>query len=229
MQLIRLIIESTNRALCFAKKNRRTKRTPFSDLVKINLGCGLAVAKGWINIDGSLNALFSLWPEPFLKLLYKISGANRYYSCAEYCGLLADNFFIHHDLSYGIPFRDKSVDFIYSSHFLEHLFKNDAENLLKEAHRVLKPGGLIRISVPNLAYAISLYNKGDKEKMLTTYFFVEDIGSQMARHKYMYDFELMEKILKSAGFSDVIRYSYQQGICPDIGELDNRPEDSLFY
>ena len=114
MKLTRLIIESTNRAVCFVKKKRRVKRTPFSGS-RINLGSGLAVAKGWINIDGSLNALFSSMPEFFLKSLYKISGANRYYTCAEYCGLLVNNFYIHHDLSYGIPFRDKSVDFIYSS------------------------------------------------------------------------------------------------------------------
>jgi hypothetical protein len=44
--------------------------------VKINLGCGLAVAPGWINVDASLNAFFASWSSGVHKVLYKLSGSN---------------------------------------------------------------------------------------------------------------------------------------------------------
>ncbi len=54
------------------------------------------------------------------------------------------------DLSKGIPFEDCSVDVVYNSAMLEHLRREDAASFLKECHRVLKPGGIIRVGVPDL-------------------------------------------------------------------------------
>ncbi len=230
MRLNRRLIETCTAILGYIKSSRRIRPIPqdASSLVKINLGCGLAVAKGWINVDGSLNALMAHWPRAIHKMLYRASGANRYYTCDQYCSLLEDHQFVHHNLSYGIPFADESVDFVYSSHFLEHLHRQDALHLLQESFRVLKPGGLTRVGVPDLAYAIAMYSAGKKEKMLSDYFFVDDKDSYYARHKYMYDFELLGKLLESAGFKDIKRCSYRKGDTPDLAVLDNRPEDTLF-
>jgi len=120
------------------------------------------------------------------------------------------------------------VDFIYSSHFFEHLFKDDAAALLKSCALALRPGGAIRISIPDLAYAVTLYSLGRKIEMLDDYFFVEGKGSYLARHKYMYDFELIKDALEEAGFSNVTRCEYQQGKTPDILKLDVYPAVSLF-
>lgn len=226
MGLLRTAIDRTTGLLCYLKKSRRYGGD--AGEVKLNLGCGLAVAKGWINIDGSLNSLVAPWPQLAHKLLYRFSGARRYYSLQQYCGILSCHRFLHWDLAYGIPFPDASVAYIYTSHFMEHLFKKDAAALLKEARRVLKPGGVLRISVPDLEYALSLYAAGEKRRMLSDYFFVEDLESFLARHKYMYDFELLSEVLREAGFSDVRRCSFGQGAVPDLETLDNRPEDSLF-
>ncbi len=57
----------------------------------------------------------------------------------------------------GFPFRDKSFDAVYSSHVLEHFTLDQGAYLLKEAFRVLKPGGLIRTVVPDLESAIREY------------------------------------------------------------------------
>jgi SAM-dependent methyltransferase len=212
------------------RRRRRISPKPYSrdGQVKINLGCGLAVAQGWINIDASLNALFAAWPRTAHKLLYRLSGANRYYSLEQYCNLLETHVFIHHELSRSVPLKDGTADFVYSSHFLEHLFKQDAERLLKDCHRVLKPGGILRVCVPDLTYAVSLYKQGKKERMLGDYFFVEDKESFLARHKYMYDFELLKILLEKTNFSKVVRCEYRQGKMPDIDKLDNRPEETLF-
>src|SRR5674476_867863 len=50
----------------------------------------------------------------------------------------------------GFPFRDRYFDAVYSSHVLEHFTPAQADLLLQEAWRVLKPGGIVRIVVPDL-------------------------------------------------------------------------------
>ncbi len=212
------------------KRNRKILPQPDSQdgLVKVNLGCGLRVANGWLNIDGSLNALIASSPSWTHHLVYRFSGASNYYSLDQYCRILKEHKFLFHNLSLSLPLHDQSVDIIYSSHFFEHLFKGEAAKLLKSCYRALKPGGLIRISIPDLAYAISLYSLGKKTEMLDNYFFVENRGSYLARHKYMYDFELIKQALEEAGFSNVKRYEYQQGNVPDLDKLDVYPEESLF-
>ncbi len=228
MKLNRRVIETATKIICRFKANRKMLPPPVAEAVKVNLGCGLAVANGWLNIDGSLNALVASWPAISHPIIYNITGAKSYYSCEDYCLLLRSHRFIHHDLSYGIPFQDNTVDFVYSSHFLEHLPRRDGQKLLLEAYRVLKKGGKIRICVPDLLYAISLYNNGEKEKMLENYFFIDDQESHFARHKYMYDFELLQSSLSQAGFVKVRRFFYREGSVPDLDILDNRPDDTLY-
>lgn len=228
--LIRSLIDGITGILGVMTRGRRLLPAALAGSVdvKVNLGCGLAVAPGWWNVDASLNALVAGAPLFFLRIMYRISGASRYYTEDQYCTLLRDNRFIHHDLGHSISFQDKSVDYVYSSHFLEHLFEKQGEQLLKETYRILKPGGTVRVCVPDLTYAIELYRKGEKERMLRDYFFVEDMGSFLARHKYMYDFELLSKALRAAGFEDITQCSYRKGEVPDIELLDNRPDETLF-
>lgn len=228
MKMKRWIIESTTKALCHLKVKRKVVPKPIADMVKINLGCGLAITKDWHNIDGSLNALIAGWPRVLHRIAYRMTGAKQYYSLEEYCTLLGEHLFIHHDLAYGIPLHDNTADFVYSSHFLEHLPRKQGEMLLKEAYRVLKPGGMLRLCVPDLEYALSLYASGQKEKMLENYFFIDDDESHYARHKYMYDFAMLRDLLTHIGFQRITRCSFQAGKTPDIQKLDNRPEDTLF-
>lgn len=227
MGILRSLVDGFSQTLGKVKKNQR-KSYPNNPVVKINLGCGLAVAPQWVNIDGSLNSLVSNLPTFFHKLAYRMTGANRYYTEQEYCRLLGNHTFVHHDLAFGIPLNDNAVDFVYSSHFLEHLFLKDAQALLKESWRVLKPGGVVRVSVPDLAYAVKIYNLGQKREMLENYFFVNDDDSYYARHKYMYDFSILSEELKKAGFKIINQCTFQNGATPDLKILDNREEESLF-
>ena len=223
-ELRRLIYSSTNQ-VAWIRKNRRYQ--PNQEVVKVNLGAGLSTAEGWINIDISLNAFFSKWPRPFLRVLYRMSGARQWHSQKEYCEILHNHLFIHHEVRYGIPFYDNTIDYLYSSHLLEHLEREDTEGLLKEAHRVLIPDGVIRICVPDLEYAVSLYQRGDKEEALNL-FFPESRDSFFSLHRYMYDFELMKKELSNAGFDDIKRCSFRQGAIPDLDRLDKMPEQTLY-
>ena len=228
MKILRSTIEVTNSLLAKIKAGRVLAPPTDLDTVKLNLGCGLAVTPGWINIDGSINALIANFPVFTHSFFYRVTGARAYYSKSEYCKLLGENRFVHHELSSSIPYPDNSVDVIFSSHFLEHLYYDQALNLINECYRSLKPGGILRISIPDLEYAIGQYHKGRKDEMLRNFFFVEEDGNHFSRHKYMYDFQMLEKILVNTGFLNVTRCSYRTGNTPDIEILDNRPEESLF-
>ena len=76
---------------------------------------------------------------------------------------------IVHNLTMGIPFPKASCDVVYHSHLLEHFSKNTSVSFLRECHRVLVPGGIIRIAVPDLesiakTYLHALNNAAGGEK-----------------------------------------------------------------
>ena len=57
---------------------------------------------------------------------------------------------IRHDLRERLPFADGEIDAVYHAHVLEHLSLSDGSALLAECFRVLKPGGILRVGVPDL-------------------------------------------------------------------------------
>jgi len=62
-----------------------------------------------------------------------------------------------------LPFEDSSVDAIYTSHTLEHVFPDTLDFILSEFYRVLKPEGRLRIVVPDIDLAIRAYLDNDVE------------------------------------------------------------------
>ena len=62
-----------------------------------------------------------------------------------------------HNLLSGIPFESESFDLVYHSHLLEHFTKEDGEKLIAECFRVLRPGGILRIAVPDLESIVKNY------------------------------------------------------------------------
>jgi predicted SAM-dependent methyltransferase len=64
---------------------------------------------------------------------------------------------IRHDLRRALPFADASFDAVYGSHVLEHLEPEAGARLLCECHRILVPGGIVRIVVPDLETIAKLY------------------------------------------------------------------------
>ena len=224
--MLKSIHDRFNQVVTWLKRRRRIN--PKKGIVKVNIGSGLQVAPDWYNVDGHLRAFFSAWPAFMLGWLYRfIQKSKEVYSREEYIRIFKSHRFIHHDLRYGIPFKDGSVDFVYSSHLLEHLHRDEAERLVRDGFRVLKPKGVFRICVPDLAHAMSLYRRGEKARALG-YFFNETKQDTYTYHRYLYDFEMLEQLLLLAGFSTVTRCGFRRGRMPDIQILDNRPEETLF-
>ena len=136
MKLLRQFIDFSTQLLGRLKRKRKVKISK-QETLKVNLGAGLAVAPTWINIDGSLNSLVANLPKIFHLISYYFSGAKNYYTKEEYCNILQDNSFLHHDIRFGVPFENKTIDYIYTSHFLEHLYLKDAKHLLNDCYRAL--------------------------------------------------------------------------------------------
>jgi predicted SAM-dependent methyltransferase len=61
------------------------------------------------------------------------------------------------DLRSGIPLADETADVVYHSHVLEHFVKDDAIFFLHECKRILKPGGILRVAVPDLEQIVRSY------------------------------------------------------------------------
>ncbi len=64
---------------------------------------------------------------------------------------------ISHDLSQGIPLADASCDAVYHSHLIAHLRQPDALQFMRECYRVMKPGAILRVAVPDLEQICRVY------------------------------------------------------------------------
>lgn len=220
-------ISNATAITAWVNRNQRVRLRRTDQPVKVNLGCGMSVMPGWINVDGSLNALIAAAPRWLHRAVYRFTGSHEFYSQETYCEILEKNAFVHHNLAYGVPLTDRSADFVYCSHFLEHLPPDTGRRLLSECRRVLKTGGVLRVVVPDLAQAWEMYKRGDKAVMLHDYFFCGE-DNVFARHRYAYDFEMLSELLQSVGFAQVFRRGFREGLTPNIDVLDNRPEYSLY-
>lgn len=68
--------------------------------------------------------------------------------------------FLQWDLRSGLPAADGSVDFANASHVIEHFAWPDAMAVIQHVHRVLVPGGRLRVAVPDLALLVAAYQAG---------------------------------------------------------------------
>ena len=176
LYVIKSLINLPNRLL--AKK--RIKDYLLShDLVKIQFGCGNNFLKGFLNTD----------------LLGKIPV----------------------NITKKLPFQDKTVDLIYSSHTVEHIYHKQFKRFLKESYRVIKQGGIHVISTPSIERITkSVYFNDKTKKMLLnsdsysnnneeidSATLINRVMHMSHMHKFLYDFECINRLAKKQGFKKV--------------------------
>ncbi len=105
--------------------------------------------------------------------------------------------------------QDDSVELIYACHILEHFNRNYRERVLKEWHRVLQPGGILRLAVPDFEVCARLYLEG-KATLPQIHGLI--LGGQTYLYNFhyaIYDFEAMREVLETGGFVDVRRFDWR--------------------
>lgn len=207
--------------------------------IYVHAGCGPIAPEGWLNLDASWNVLAArVWGlHPALKSLGLInasSAAKPYPSNIHYC-----------DVTKGLPLKDGKAAVVYSSHMLEHLTRSQAHAFLSEAHRVLTPGGIIRLVVPDLEILARRYledkqahTNGDaampanqfmtmlntsvdtdsRNLILRAYHAVNNVHS----HKWMYDAESLRQLFAQAGFVQAAQKGYLDSEIDRIAEVERR-------
>jgi len=115
--------------------------------LRLNLGCGLRIHPSWINVDGSWNARLAKFP--FLRKA--LSSLHILPAGKEEVPWSRDIFI--HDIRKPLPFSDSSADAVYASHVLEHLYREQGQQLIREASvfwpQVELSASLCRTSTPS--------------------------------------------------------------------------------
>ncbi|MCF8276921.1 MAG: methyltransferase domain-containing protein [Flavobacteriales bacterium] len=119
------------------------------------------------------------------------------------------------------PIKTNQLKGIYTEHCLEHIPFNAVVNNLKEFYRILKPGGTVRIAVPDGEIFIDAYAKSKNNEPFSiphpeeleerTVMMTLNKVARGYGHLFLYDFETMELILKEAGFKNIKKETYRSG------------------
>jgi predicted SAM-dependent methyltransferase len=115
------------------------------------------------------------------------------------------------DVRCGLPFATASVESVYSTHMLEHLFPDELHILLKECVRVLKPGAGIRLIVPSLKSAITAYEENRSDWFYDSFpRHFDSLGGRFSnfvfcdgQHRAAFDFGYLKEELCKDGFREV--------------------------
>jgi len=178
---------------------------------KLHVGCGKVILKDWLNI---------------------------FYENYEEYGRIKNNqgrAVLNYNLSHQWPFPDHSISFIAGSHFIEHLDLNKGIEFLKKGYRVLKKGGVIHLSCPDLELYAHHYVKNNKKffeheliREWCTFqnaitpgeVFIAKAYDSGGAHQWFYDFESLKHILELVGFEQIKRCRRLEGKTPDLDIID---------
>jgi predicted O-linked N-acetylglucosamine transferase (SPINDLY family)/predicted SAM-dependent methyltransferase/GT2 family glycosyltransferase len=171
---------------------------------KLHIGCGQNIFTDWINIDIEEN-------HPQIDLL---------------C-----------DVRNGLPFENESCSFIYNEHVLEHLTAEEGVYFLQECKRVLQPGGILRVAMPNLEYIVEHYKsenwrnqdwlKWPEYQFIQTRAEMINICFRWWEHKWLYDFEELNRRLLEAGFYNIKTAEWGESTIPEFQHRETRGDSLL--
>jgi len=148
-----------------------------------------------------------------------------------------------------LPFPDNSVRLIFTEHFFEHIdYTEEAPLFLSECLRVLQPGGIIRIIVPDAERYLRAYCEPGWDAMTrlrllkpdhfdgytdctyrTKMELVNEVFRQAYTHKFAYDHETVERLLADVGFGQIVHQEFGKSLDPELAiDLKDRAHESLY-
>lgn len=154
--------------------------------IRLNLGCGAKVLDGWVNVD-----------------VVARGGANY----QQVKGKKPD---VDADIR-DLPFDDDYADEAMAIHVLEHFYTWEAEDVLREWIRVLKPGGKLIIEVPDLDKVVYHILNETQIPNFTIWALYGDPSEQdpLMVHKWCYNMKSLGKLMKNVGLKNIEREAAQ--------------------
>jgi SAM-dependent methyltransferase len=205
--------------------------------LRVNVGCGASPTPGWLNFDNSLTVRIARTPivGTIIAALPGTSQRTRFVTRARG----AD---VRWATASQLPLETASMEVVYSSHMLEHLPRTQAADFLAEARRVLRPGGVLRLVVPDLRKLVLQYlESADADEFVARTLLAPrptaSVTSRLALaflgtrdHAWMYDERSLVTGVQRAGFTDVRAIPAGETRVPGPEPLDlyERSDESLY-
>jgi predicted SAM-dependent methyltransferase len=141
------------------------------------------------------------------------------------------------DATQPFPFGEAVFDYVFTEHMIEHVSLEDAMFMLRECHRVMKTGAVIRVTTPNLASIVKLYSK-DLPQLQRSYLdwfcnahLGPDCPATPARainamfrlwgHQFIYDEQTLADLFRKVGFGEISRHALLQSEHRELQNLEN--------
>ena len=145
------------------------------------------------------------------------------------------------DATKPLPFADDTFAHVYSEHMIEHLDHLAGDRLLAEIRRVLRPGGRVRVSTPDLGRLLGLFRpreeRSDDERRYIELIIgrhVEGVDPEVANpvyvlnnnvrdwgHRFLYDAPTLRSAMQRAGFDQIEQFGLQDSNDPVLRDLAN--------
>jgi predicted SAM-dependent methyltransferase len=143
------------------------------------------------------------------------------------------------DATQPFPFPDASFQYVMGEQVIEHVSYEAALGMLKEAHRVLAPGGKIRIATPNLLQYIALF--GQQNDTMKAYIprkldyhywkpspdvecFLLNAELRSWGHQFVYTPKMLRASFEKAGFTNIKQYAPGESEDPAMAGLEMRSD-----
>lgn len=190
----------------------------------LHIGCGAQYKPGWINVDYA----HPLWLKKLSRPLTHRLGWTDPTSAGP-----APAPDLSWDLSRPLPFPPDSVDAIFAEHVLEHLTYAAGTRLVRSCHSVLRPGGVLRLGVPDLERYIHGYlgidpvldecrpGRPTRAVALSEVFYHHG-------HRAGYDGETLQLICVEAGFASTDRLPFGEGRIGAMCDSESRRADTVY-
>lgn len=175
---------------------------------KLHVGCGRYRIEGWLNAD--------------IDLRHE-----------------ADIFL---DAREPLPFEADQFRFVFAEHLIEHLTFAEGRRFCSEVYRALWPGGVVRLSTPDLQLLVRYYEDESAESQAFTEYHTKEFLRLDVRsralvvsnffydfgHRLIYDWDLLERLLREAGFERIERCRVGESSHPDLRGIEHHGRDYPF-